>query len=117
MFALFRIQGSAKDDSVPHSKALHGNERFHAKLHVTPLVTLTWIMQCMLLNEPIPSPGQLREIMRTDLYHVVFLCEGCLIPPSLPALALNTGPGGQDAFHRRSLQDTLHVFYLMHNRF
>lgn len=61
-----------------HSKALHRNERFHTKHHVTPLVTLTWIMQCMLLNEPIPRPGQLREIVHTDLYHVVFCVKVAL---------------------------------------
>lgn len=56
----------------PTARALRGNGRFHAEHHLTPSVALPWIKECVLLNESISRPGQLQQIMRTDLYYVVF---------------------------------------------
>jgi len=35
-------------------------------------------MECVLLNEYIPGPGQLQEIVRTDSYYVVFRMKAAL---------------------------------------
>lgn len=117
MFASFRIQGSAKDDSVPHSKALHRNERFHAEHHVAPFVTLTWITECVLLDESIPRPGQLQEIVRIDSHYVVFCVKVALPHLYYLRLVLIQVQVAKMLFTDRASRDTLCVFYLIHNRF
>lgn len=60
--------------SVPHSRALLPNRRFHTEHHLTSCVTLTWMMECVLPGEPIPSPGWFQWVVHIDSSYI-----GCYI--------------------------------------